>query len=302
MAKEDESNDKHWKYDGDESDWENFDRRMLRHMRKELDSIGEKMWLGEMKSVFDMDQNEFVKHCEEVMRSITFTDPSEARKLKKDPGEFEDADYQYEWMRRQFTLMADFIEAHCKGQAEIEIMNYTGDWRHIRKHLYKQFGSGSGGNIHDKEIDYDRGMPEKGKVAFPAGCDMSDKLRKLESRRLYFLKMAGSDELRKTYIYCQESKLVRIVLEHVNKNEYCDCVKRVLELVKMQKLVKRTMDGDAFAIDAIPDNHARSFSDDWLPPWTVLKASLLAEWSERVNAGAKTKDTNKGVLPVAMDA
>jgi len=46
MAKEDESNDKNWKYDGDESDWENFDRRMLRHMRKELDSIGEKMWLG----------------------------------------------------------------------------------------------------------------------------------------------------------------------------------------------------------------------------------------------------------------
>ena len=165
--------------------------------------------------------------------------------------------------------------------------------------MYKQFGSGSGGNIHEKEIDYDRGMPEKGKVAFPAGCDMSEKLRKLESRRLYFLKMAGSDELRRTYIYCQESKLVRIVLEHVNKNEYGDCVKRVLELVKMQRLVRRTMDGDAFAIDAIPDNHARSFSDDWLPSWVVLKASLLAEWSERVNAGNKTKE-NKGVLPVAM--
>jgi hypothetical protein len=179
-------------------------------------------------------------------------------------------------------------------------MNYTEDWRHIRKHLYKQFGSGSGGNIHEKEIDYDRGMPEKGKVAFPAGCDMSDNLRKLESRRLYFLKMATSDELRRTYVYCRESKLVRIVLEHVNKNKYGDCVKRVLELVKMQKLVKRTINGDSFAIDAIPDNHARSFSDDWLPPWTVLKASLLAEWSERVNAGTKTKETNKGVPPVAM--
>jgi hypothetical protein len=144
MAKEELSNDKNWKYDGDESDWENFDRKMLRHMRKELDSIGEKMWLGEIKSVFEMDQGEFENHCEEVMRSITFTDPSEARKIKKDPDEFEDADYQYEWMRRQFTLMADFIEAHCKGQAEIEIMNYTGDWRNIRKNLYKQFGSGSG--------------------------------------------------------------------------------------------------------------------------------------------------------------
>jgi hypothetical protein len=60
-------------------------------------------------------------------------------------------------------------------------------------------------------------MPEKGKVAFPAGCDMGEKSRKLETRRLYFLKMAGSEELRKTYVYCQETKLVRIVLEHVNK-------------------------------------------------------------------------------------
>ena len=59
MAKEDVSDDKYWKYDGDESDWENFDRRMLRHMRKELDSIGEKMWLGEIKSVFEMGQGEF---------------------------------------------------------------------------------------------------------------------------------------------------------------------------------------------------------------------------------------------------
>ena len=112
--------------------------------------------------------------------------------------------------------------------------------------------------------------------------------------------MAGSTELRKTYVYCQESKLVRIVLEHVNKNEYGDCVKRVLELVKVQKLVKKTMDGDAFGIEAIPDNHARSFSDDWLPTWTVLKASLLAEWSDRNNGGSKIKETNKSVLPVAM--
>ncbi len=48
MAKEDEGNDKNWKYDGDESGWEDFDRRMLRHMRKELDTIGERMWLGEV--------------------------------------------------------------------------------------------------------------------------------------------------------------------------------------------------------------------------------------------------------------
>jgi hypothetical protein len=300
MAKEDESSERNWKYDGDEAEWDSFDRRMIRHMRKKLDDIGEQMWLGEIGSVFGMAQDEYEKHCKNVMKAIYCTDPSEARKLKEDMSEFEDPDWQFDWMKRQYTLMADFIESHCKGQAEVEMINYAGDLKDIRKHLYKQFGSGSGGNIHEKEIDYDRGMPEKGKAAFPAGCDMGEKLRQLESRRLYFLKMAGSAELRKTYVYCQESKLVRIVLEHVNKNEYGDCVKRVLELVKMQKIVKKTMDGDASAIDAIPDNHARSFSDDWLPSWNVLKASLLAEWSERCISGNKAKETNKGVLPVAM--
>ena len=101
--------------------------------------------------------------------------------------------------------------------------------------------------------------------------------------------MAGSDELRKTYIYCQESKLVRIVLEHVNKNEYGDCVKRVLELVKIQRLVKSTLSGAALGIESIPDVHARSFSDDWLPSWIVLKANLLAEWSEGIMGQRRQK-------------
>ena len=47
------------------------------------------------------------------------------------------------------------------------MINYDGDLREIRKHLYKQFGSGSGSNIHEKELEFDRGMPEKGKAAFP---------------------------------------------------------------------------------------------------------------------------------------
>ncbi len=86
-------------------------------------------------------------------------------------------------------------------------------------------------------------MAEKGKAAFPLGCDMGEKLRELESRRLYFSRMAGTAEKRRTYPYCQESKLVCIVLEHVNKQEYGECLKRVLEKVKVKKLVQNLMDG-----------------------------------------------------------
>jgi hypothetical protein len=182
-----------WKFHGIEGEWEGFDRRMIRHMRKKLDAVGVKMWLGEIESIFGMAQASYDSHCAEVMRAIYCNDPSEARKLKNDVnGEFDDPDWQEEWLNRQYTLMRDYVESHCKGQAELELINYSGELKDLRKHLYKQFGSGSGGNIHEQELEYDRGLPEKGKAAFPAGCDMGEKLRQLESKRLFFLKMAGS--------------------------------------------------------------------------------------------------------------
>ena len=182
------------------------------------------------------------------------------------------------------------------------MINYNGDLRDIRKHLYKQFGSGSGSNIHEKELEYDRGMAEKGKAAFPLGCDMGEKLRQLESRRLYFSRMAGTAEKRRTYLYCQEPKLVRIVLEHVNKQDYGECLKRVLEKVKVSKLVKNLMDGGDPDDEDAPDNHDRSFSDDWLPSWKMLKAALLDEWSnKKLEKGSSHEGGRaKGVLPVAL--
>jgi hypothetical protein len=186
MSKEKEETSD-WKFNGIEGEWEGFDRKMVRYMRKKLDAIGVKLWLGEVCSVFEMDQAGYDSHCGEVMRAIYCNDPSEARKLKNDVnGEFEDPDWQDEWVERQYTLMRDYVESHCKGRAELELINYNGDLRDLRKHLYKQFGSGSGGNIHEQELEYDRGLPEKGRAAFPVGCDMGEKLRQLESKRLFF--------------------------------------------------------------------------------------------------------------------
>ena len=200
MSKEDKSSDKGWKYSGEESEWDMFDRRMMRYMRKKYDEFGERIWLGEIEVVHDdMDPYDYLEYLEDVMKAMEVLDPSEARRLKKERDTFDDPEWQYDWMKRQLRLMADFIESHAEGQAEIEMINYHGDLREIRKHLYKQFGSGSGSNIHEKELEFDRGMPEKGKAAFPYGCDMGEKLRQLESRRLYFSRMAGSEEKRKTY-------------------------------------------------------------------------------------------------------
>ncbi len=37
---------KNWSYDGNEDEWNAFDRRMQRYMRKKLGVFGENLWLG----------------------------------------------------------------------------------------------------------------------------------------------------------------------------------------------------------------------------------------------------------------
>ncbi len=63
------------------------------------------------------------------------------------------------------------------------MINYSQtDKSQIRKYLFKLFGSGTGGYIHEAELDFDKGMPEKGKSAFYKGINMVEKLRQLETR------------------------------------------------------------------------------------------------------------------------
>ena len=90
---------------------------------------------------YDMDPYDYLEYLEDVMKAMEVLDPSEARRLKKERDTFDDPEWQYDWMKRQLRLMADFIESHAGGQAEIEMIDYHGDLREIRKHLYKQFGS-----------------------------------------------------------------------------------------------------------------------------------------------------------------
>jgi hypothetical protein len=161
MSKEEES-EKRWKYNGKEYEWEVFDRRMQRYMRRKYDRLRDRMWLGQVEMVSDdMDPYDFLEYCDDVMKSIEVLDSSEARRLRKDLDTFEDPGWQYDWMDRQLRLMGDYVEAHAEGQAETEMINYDGDLRDIRKHLYKQFGAGSGSNIHEKELEFETIHPRK---------------------------------------------------------------------------------------------------------------------------------------------
>ena len=130
-------------------------------------------------------------------------------------------------------LIKDHVEEHSKGAVEMEVVDYEGDAEQLRKHLYQQFDSGTSGGIHTREAEYDAGLPEKGQKAFPIGVDMKEKLRQLHAKKMVFWNMCDPDK-RADYAYCQDTKLIRIVLEHVN-HEYKECISRLLDKVSMRK-------------------------------------------------------------------
>ncbi len=51
MSKTENETEKNWKYNGNEDEWDIFDRRMLRYMRKKYDVFGERLWMGELHSL-----------------------------------------------------------------------------------------------------------------------------------------------------------------------------------------------------------------------------------------------------------
>ncbi len=123
MSKTENESEKNQKYNGNEDEWDIFDRRMMRYMRRKYDIFGERLWMGDVPVVHDeMDPYDFLDHCDDVMKAIETYDSSEARKLRRDRDTFEDPGWQYDWMMRQLRLMSDYVESHAWGQAETELV------------------------------------------------------------------------------------------------------------------------------------------------------------------------------------
>ena len=206
MAKEDKDGSVDWTYSGKEEEWDAFDRRMTRYMRKKLDAFGERLWLGEVKDIDHMGIIPLKKHVHEVYNALSITNPKEAKELTKKKSDFFKKSWQVTWLGRQASLMVDHVEDHARGQAMEEVVNYGGDKKMIRQHLYDQFGAGSGGDIHTKELEYEKGLPDANGVAFKPGVDITVKLRQLEGRKIYFWKMCEPSK-RSKYVFLSRVKV-----------------------------------------------------------------------------------------------
>jgi hypothetical protein len=111
-----------WSLSGNEDEWDGFDRRITRWMRKKYDSIGEKIWNGDVPDIEYLSDDDLLTHCTEVLDCIKVNNITLGKTLKKEK-EFWTREWQMIWMARQATLMIDYIEEHARGQAENEVVN-----------------------------------------------------------------------------------------------------------------------------------------------------------------------------------
>jgi hypothetical protein len=75
-------------------------------MRKKYDSVGEKIWNGEIADIEFMADDDLKEYCDEVLDCIKVNHITLAKKLKKEK-EFWIREWQMTWVQRQATLMID---------------------------------------------------------------------------------------------------------------------------------------------------------------------------------------------------
>ena len=296
--KDDEKTSK-WTYDGSkEEEWDSFDRRIMRYVRKHYGIFGEGLWMGTHPNIDLLEGEALTEYIEKVWEAIEIKDDSKAWRLWDGSTGFWRKSWHKTWRDRQTMLIKDYIEEHSKGAVEMEVVDYDGDISQLRKHLFQQFGSGTSGDIHTKEAEYDAGLPEKGQKAFPMGVNMKEKLRKLHAMKMLFWNMCDPAK-RAAYPYCQDEKLIRIVLEHVN-SDYKECISRLTLEVSLRKEIKKAKlirpNVEEEGKDDGLSTQERSFDNDWLPSWTALKSALIDEYVKL----QKSKPSSSTRLPVAL--
>ena len=79
--KDEEKTSKSWTYDGSEMEWDTFDRRILRYMRKHYGRLGEDMWTGSMMKFAEITGDVYSFYCEDVWTAIDINDSTKARHL-----------------------------------------------------------------------------------------------------------------------------------------------------------------------------------------------------------------------------
>ena len=182
---------------------------------------------------------------------------------------------QLEWREKRFIKLYLHVQKICSGESrrQVEVLTYA-RVREVRVHFMLRYGGSPKSLIYSREKEFLAGLPaENSKVAFRQYCNMEDKLFLFETERTFNWKTCPV-ECRGTYVYCQDPKMIHVILEHLPFN-YDQAVEKVCMWVKMRIMVSDT----TADVSTSRDIALETYSDDWPPPYDELWFALVDAWN-----------------------
>ena len=278
-------------FDGDKNkDFITFEKSIGRWCRSKYGtSIGDKLWRNEMPVLAGMGYAEQVAHFQEVWEGIDATNSTRAKHLYDNPAFWTNA-WHEKWRIGAWDRIFDYVDGKTDGQASMEVTDVgMSKASTLRRHLTKQFG-GSGEDVRARELRFQNGMPRsQGEAPFYPGVNTQNKLRELAAERTALWKMCAEDK-RALYEWGKEVSLVKIVMKYIRGTEYEPCVEALLQEIKIQKQVAKSVPTvnaagtglvmpDASTMELSTDDwEFRNYSDAWLPSWDQLRTKLVSTY------------------------
>ena len=269
--------------------WNEFEKSIARYFRMKFGSeIGNQLWRNELPIIDGdeaIDRAEFKEHCQEVLEAIANHSPQKYAIFKPQNSGFWEVAWHIKWRQKEWARMIDVVSMRCRGQALLTIEELAPDnYAHLRRHLIKHYG-GASEDVRQRELHFDAGMPDKpGGKPFPKGIDIEAKLQSLKSESVELTRMCPLEN-RGEYEYAKEKTLVKMIIKHLQQTEYAKTIKELLQEMKVERMVKRRIEGGGNANDPdevdIDDWEHRNYKDSWLPSFERLKTKLISHYKER---------------------
>lgn len=253
-----------YKFNGDSvGEWFKFSRNVRRQARALYGDIGAAIWANNAPRI-DAETVDTV--AQDVYWEIERKNGRKAADNYWDWDYFWTVDYQRKWRNDALGKIVDYVESVSDGKALKFMAELEDDEKpQLQALMQRKFGGGTSSEVSVLEKEFDAGLPQKGEVAFPKGCDMKQRLHELEERRLALWMMAP-ESARKTYKYGKPEHLVRILIKHLN-SEYMGDVNNMLALHKVELKI---------AGHEVPEDlEIMNYDDEWLPPYKKLQQTIM---------------------------
>jgi hypothetical protein len=223
--------------------FQEFDKHMARKLRSKYGTtLGDQFWTNKLPILQGegaMNNDEFLAHCEDILYSMADKNPARYKHLYDMDSGFWQRGWHVTWRKGEFKRMYDLVHGKCKSEAYLCIEEHGMITAPRIRHILMQEFGGAGEDIKLREKMFDLCMPKtENSLAFPKGVNIANKLRALNVERMV-LGLLCPDEDRETYLYANESYMVKNILKLLREGEYELPITQLLNDIRVDRKLER---------------------------------------------------------------